>query len=94
MAPPQAIEATHPLPEATVITVMTAVYNAGAAAMLFVPVQSSSLFNWIYMAGQLSITLLLTFGLRERFVRYGVDTGVALKKEPGGPEEGGSGVER
>ena len=90
MAPPQAIEATHPLPEATVITVMTAVYNAGAAAMLFVPVQSSSVsFNWIYMAGQLSITLLLTFGLRERFVRYGVDTGVALK-EPGGPEEGGS----
>lgn len=71
-----AIEATHPLPEASVISVLTWVYNFGAALMLAVPLQSAgSAFNYSYMGVQLFMVGLLAFALREDFGRFAFDTG-------------------
>ena len=83
-----AVESTHPLPEGSVITCMTFVYNAAAAAMLTVPLSAGAAFNYAYLAVQVAMLMLLVVGFRETFDRYSVDV------EGGGPqaaEAGGGG---
>ena len=50
-----AVEATHPAPEGTVVTVMTTAYNVGTLALLWVPVASApAAFNWAF-AGTVAV---------------------------------------
>ena len=77
-----AIEATHPTPEGTVITMLTNVYNFGGGVLLFVPLSNSpTAFNWVFAGTVVFFTFALAFGFDERSQRY--DEDVAAERNAG-----------
>jgi MFS family permease len=68
-----AVESSHPLPIATVITAMTFAYNAGAAVILSIPIGYPAALNWAYGATIVALALLLLFSFRESSRRFAVD---------------------
>jgi len=53
-----AVEASHPLPQGSVIMLMTFIFNSFSIVMLAIPAQSS-LFNWLLSGSALLILVLL-----------------------------------
>ncbi len=53
-----AIEASHPLPQGGVITLMTVLFNLFSIAILAVP-SSASAFNWMMSAAAAAVALLM-----------------------------------
>lgn len=68
-----AVESSHPLPIATVITVMTFAYNAGAAIILSIPIGYPAALNWAYGATMVALAVLLVTTFRESSRRFAVD---------------------
>lgn len=67
---------------------LTFVYNAGAAVMLLVPLQSAgAAFNYTYGGVQVALVVLLVACFQENFGRFEVDTGAATASGEGA--EGG-----
>lgn len=72
------VEATHPVPEGTVISALTEVYNVGAGALLFVPLgRFPAAFNWSFAAAVVAVTAALGAGFTEASARYDEDVGGA-----------------
>ena len=87
-----AMEVTYPLPEGTVLMIMTGVFNFGGLLILFVPIQSSTaLFNWLFAGTTAVLTLALAVFARDGRKRQVVDEGGG--EEEGAHKLGGAGAE-
>lgn len=68
------IEATYPVPEATVCTVMTTMNNFGSLVMLFIPVtQAATAFNFVFAATVGVLALAVIFVYQNKGKRQLVD---------------------
>jgi hypothetical protein len=68
------IEATYPVPEATVCTVMTTMNNFGSLVMLFIPItQAATAFNFVFAATVGVLALAVIFVYQNKGKRQRVD---------------------
>ena len=76
------LEVTHPLPQGTILMIITMVYNLGGFIILLIPATDTSLFNYFFAGGVLALCFTLAVGFKPEAKRFEIDAGLAEVCEP------------
>ena len=77
------LQVTYPIPEGTVITVLTAMNNVGALVFLGIPSGNygTAWMNWLFAGAVGLFAMVLLFFFSEKTLRYDVDTGKTVEND-------------